>query len=159
MSRIYLYFGDISEEAIKHRSAIMVLSVIMLVIDPHVTLTLGAASLAGLGISVEPPQAIPVGLFLYVILFYRLIAFWVAALLGAGTNKNTARERAIDACDPTHYDQEKNIQDVGQLISFESSAIIYRWKVRRIYWDLFIPNILAMISLSIYSYGYAVDRF
>lgn len=156
MSRVYLNLGEINEEARKHRSAILVISVIMLVVDPHVTLTLGTASLAGLGISVKPPQSIPVGLFLYAVLSYRVIAFWAATIIGAGVNDDIARDKAIDSCDPGHYAEERNPHDIGHLINMETNHITYRWKVRRIYWDIFVPNLMAAFSLVFYSYRYIV---
>lgn len=152
--RIYINIGELSESALKHRSSILMISVIMLVIEPHATLTLGKASLAGLGISVEPPQSVPVGLFLYVLLMYRLIAFWAAVLLDSGTDDKVAREKAIHECDPGYYDDEENPHDMRELIRRKSSEIVYKWKLRKMLWEIFIPNILGATSLIYYSYIY-----
>jgi len=126
----------------------------MLLVDPSVKVTFGKASLAGLGISVDPPQTIYIGAFLLVLLVYRLIAFWASVLLESGTDSSRATRKALLEFDPSYEAEEHRPHDMEQLIKSESGEIIYKWSVRQILWEFLLPNLLAMFALVIYLVGY-----
>ncbi len=152
--KLHLHIGKLGDASLKHRSAILFLSVLMLLIDPNVKVTFGKASLAGLGISVDPPQTIYVGVFLLVLLVYRLVAFWASVLLESGTDSSRATRKAILEFDPAWEAEEHRPHDMDQLIKNESGGIVYKWGVRQILWEFVFPNILALCTLTVYSIGY-----
>jgi hypothetical protein len=139
---VHYNIGQLSESSLKHRGAILFLSVAIIFIDPDVSLTLGSASLAGLGISVEPPQSIPVAPFLFSLLIYRLTAFWASIVLDNRTDTKKTHERIS-----LHYEddyEDCEINTTGDMISHETDASTYHWGVRKILWDILPPNILAL---------------
>lgn len=132
----------------------MLVSVFMLFVDPNVKITFGSASFAGLGISVNPPQTLPLGIFLLALLIYRLIAFWASVLIESGTDASRAKRKALLAYDPGWEVDEHRPDDMEQLIKEESGGIVYRWSVRQLIWDFLIPNLLAVIALCVYFIKY-----
>lgn len=57
------HIGTLGEESLKHRKAIIFISVVTLLIDPTVTLSIGKTSIQGTGISVDPPRFYPSGCY------------------------------------------------------------------------------------------------
>lgn len=152
--KLHLNIGKLSESSLKHRSAILMLSVLMLFIEPNVAIIFGSASVAGLGISVNPPQEIPVGLFLLTLLLYRLIAFWALVLTESGTDSSRAERKALLEFDPSWEAEETRTHDLDQLIRQESGKTIYKWSIRQLVWEFVIPNLLAFIALVVYVVKY-----
>ena len=143
-SWMYRHVGELGEVSLKHRSNILLLSVLMIFIDSNVKVILGKASLAGLGITIEPTQTIPVGLFLFALLIYRLVAFWASVTLESGTSKSIADTKAQYDIDPAYHAEERSPSDMDQAIRMESNATTYKWQVRRILWEFTVPNLLAL---------------
>ncbi len=152
-----LNIGKLGPTPIKHRSAIMILSVLMLFIDPGVEITFGSASLAGFGISVKPEQVIHIGYFLLALLIYRLIAFWASVLLENGTDSNRARRKALDMFDGTYSANEPQPHDMEYVLDSESEEILYKWNFRQALWEFVVPNLLAFIALVIYLIRYIAN--
>ena len=152
--KLHLHIGKLGEHSLKHRSAILLLSVLLLFIHPNVEITFGSASLAGLGISVNPPQKLSIGLFLLILLLYRLIAFWASVLLESGTDQNRAKRKALLEFDPAWEAEEHRPSDMEQLIRRESNKKICKWSVRQIIWEFVIPNLLAFVALAVYIVKY-----
>jgi len=152
--KLHLHIGKLGDVSLKHRSVILFLSVLMLLIDPNVKVTFGKASVAGLGISVDPPQTIYIGFFLLALLVYRLIAFWASVLLENGTDSNRARRKAALQFDPAWEAEQDNPHDLDQIIKNESGSIVYKWSVRQILWEFVLPNVLALATLIVYLTGY-----
>jgi len=155
-SWIYRHIEGLGEVSLKHRSNILMLSVLMLFIDPDVKLILGKASLAGLGITIEPTQTIPIGLFLFILLIYRLSAFWASVLLESGINEIKADGKARYEIDPAYHAEERKASDMDQAVRMESYDITYKWKVRQILWEFILPNLLALIGLAKYIYSFYI---
>lgn len=151
---MHLHIGKLGESSLKHRSAILLLSVLMLFIEPSVTITFGNASLAGLGISFNPPQTISIGLFLFALLIYRLTAFWVSVFLESGTDSKRATRKALLSFDPSYEAEENRPHNMEHVIKAESEDILYKWSVRQILWEFVTPNLLAIVSLSVYIIEY-----
>lgn len=148
-----LNIGELSDESKTHGKIVMFVSVLMMFIDPSVKITVGQASLAGLGISVNPPISIPVGTLLFVLLTYRYVSFLITTILDNGTNHNTSKRKAAHRHDPT-YGEERPSQDIDQIVSEVAYDITFKWRVRKIMWGFFMPNILALIALSRYIWNY-----
>lgn len=144
------YLGKLGEVPLKHRSHILVLSVIVMLVDPNIKITFGSASLAGLGISVEPKQTFDVGFTLSCLLLYRLIAFWASTLLASGTSYELAKERAYDELDPARHAEEPTVGDIDQEASRVSRRSVYAWNKLQLIWELVLPNMLAMVALAIF---------
>ncbi|WP_444901337.1 hypothetical protein ACJJIG_17350 [Microbulbifer sp. SSSA007] len=154
--KLHLHIGKLGDVSLKHRSSVLLLSVLMFLVDPTMQVTLGKASVAGLGISVDPPQTIHIGIFLLILLLYRLVAFWVSVLLESGTDESRATRKALLDFDPA-WEAEKYRHrpgDMEQLIKNESGAIVYKWSVRQILWEFVLPNVLALTALVKYVAGY-----
>lgn len=150
MYKLNLYIGKLSDASSKHKSAILFLSVLVMFVGPDVKLTFGSASLAGLGISVSPPQELAIGHFLLALLTYRFIAFWVLVLLDGGTDISRAERKALLAFDPAWGAEEEQPGDKEQLIRRESGDIIYKWKVRQIAWEILFPTVIALLAFVTY---------
>ncbi|EJB8535479.1 TPA: hypothetical protein I7264_25880 [Vibrio parahaemolyticus] len=145
--KLHLNIGKLNEVSMKHRSAILLISVLIYFVDPNVKITFGNASLAGLGISVEPAQTVYLGYFLLALLIYRLIAFWVSVLLESGTDRNRAIRKAQIDFEPAWEAEENRPHDMEQLIRQESEKITYKWNVRQILWEFVFPNIIALVAV------------
>lgn len=154
-----LHVGKLGEASVKHRSAVLMLSVLMLFISPSVKVTFGSASVAGLGISIDPPQTIFLGIFLFALLIYRLAAFWAAVLLESGTDSSRATRKAQLEFEPSLGEEQNRAHDMGALIQSESRKTVYKWSVRQILWEFVFPNILAAIALTKYLLEYFLDWF
>ncbi len=148
--KLHLHIGKLGEASLKHRSVILLLSILMLLVDPNVKVIFGKASVAGLGISVEPPQTIYVGFFLLALLIYRLVAFWASVLLESGTDSSRATRKALLEFDPAWEAEEHRPHDMEQHIKNESGEIIYKWSVRQVLWEFVFPNVLALAALTVY---------
>lgn len=152
-SWLYKNVGELDQASSKHRTIILFISAIMLFTDPSVSVTLGSASLAGLGISVEPPQSIPVGVLLLALLTYRLVALWASIILDSGTDKLKAQYKArIRHGSPEDYNPEPNTID--ELITEIAENTVYTWQIRKILWELAPPNIAALTCIVKYSLYY-----
>lgn len=145
-SWIFRNIGVLDDASLKHCSAILFISAIMLFTDPGVSLTLGSASLAGLGISVEPPQSIPVGLLLLALLMYRLVALWAYIILGSGTDENKVRYKTQISYGTSH-DNIFEPNTIDELISQDTQNTIYKWSIRKVLWELLPPNLAALASI------------
>lgn len=144
---LYRNIDELDESSLKHRSSIMFLSLILLFIDPGINLTFGSASLAGLGISVDPAQTLPISILLLSVLVYRLIAFWVSALLKVGCDIDRAIYKAEYDFDSSFEAEEPRLYDKEYIIRSKSNEIVYKWKVRKILWQFAFPNFLALLSI------------
>lgn len=154
LHKLNLRIGKFSETSLKHRSAIFLFSVVMIFVDPLVSITFGSASLGGVGISVSPPQKISIGLLLLALLVYRLIAFWASVLLENGTDLSLARRRAALEFDPAWEAEQHESESMEQLISHESREDVYKWTLRQLVWQFVVPNILALVALTIFAAKY-----
>lgn len=149
----YTYIGHLNDLSLKHRNHILIISILMMVISPEVKITFGKASVIGLGINIDPPQTIYIGLVLLVILIYRVIAFWITALITQGTNKQSAYNKAALKIDEMHI-LPGPATNIGDVINEEANSIKYKWELRRLTWEFIIPNLLALIALLRYGYYY-----
>ena len=147
MNKIELHIGKLSEKALKHRSAILLLSVLIFVVDPKVKITFSKASAAGLGISVDPPQTFYIGFFLFFLLFYRLVAIWVVVFLERGTDEKVARRKAINEIEPWHDGEKPDPQNNEQLIEIRSGSILREWDKKQLLWELLLPSLIAIFAL------------
>jgi hypothetical protein len=152
--KLHLNIGKLGEVSLKHRSVILFLSVLMLLVDPDLKITFGNASVAGLGISVDPPQAIFLGVFLLALLIYKLIVFWISVFIEHGTDPKRAGRKALLKFDPSYEAEEENHHDMGQIIRNEKGEIIYKWSVRQILWEFIFPNVLAFGGIVTYAIKY-----
>jgi len=134
--------NDISR---KHRAAILFISLCIFFVEPNVKLTLGKASLAGLGMSIEPVQVIPVGLVLLFALIYRLIAFWVIILTDIGTDINRAKSSARNNIDPPI--PEKPDDQIEDQINETAYNSVFKWRYRRSLWEIILPTIIGLSAI------------
>lgn len=151
----HIYIGPLSDVSLKHRNSVLFISILMMLISPDVTITFGSASIAGLGIKIEPPQTIHIGSVLFLLLLYRLIAFWATTLISHGTNEKIAYKKAAINIDASYLapQQQATITDV---INEESDSIKYKWETHRIIWEFIVPNALALAALAKYFYYYVL---
>ena len=149
----YTHIGPLSEVSLKHRNYVLLISILLVLISPEVKITFGTASIAGMGIEIDPAQTIYIGVVLLFILLYRISAFWATALITHGSNEKSARRKAalkIDA-DSLVPPPPQHISDV---VKEKAEAINYKWSFIRLIWEFFLPNILALAALSKYTYYY-----
>ena len=99
------------------------------------------------------PQTIHVGIFLLILITYRLIAFWVSVLLESGTDSSRAARKALLDFDPASEAEDPRSYNQEQIIESESGEIIYKWSVRQILWEIVFPNVFASIALVVYFIG------
>ena len=149
--KLNLHIGKLGDSSLRHRSAILVLSVLLILVGPEIKITFGSASLAGLGISVSPPQELSVGLFLLAILTYRLIAFWASVLIESGTDLARAERKALLVFDSGWEAEEHKPSDMDQLIRQESHGMVYRWTKWQLVWEILLPNLIAATALAVYA--------
>ena len=154
LHKLHLRIGKFSEASLKHRSGILLLSVVMIFVDPRVSITFGSASLGGLGISVSPPQEVSIGLLLLALLVYRLIAFWASVLLENGTDLSLAERRALLEFDPSWEAEEHEPGNMEQLIRNESRGEVYKWTLWQLVWQFLVPNFLALVALTVFAAKY-----
>ncbi|HSB96542.1 MAG TPA: hypothetical protein VLC91_08845 [Spongiibacteraceae bacterium] len=148
-----LNIGELSDDSQTHGKAVMFISVLMMFVEPTVKVTLGQASLAGLGISVSPPITIPVGILLLALLTYRYISFWITTILDNGTNHKKSERKAAYKHNP-YYGDEHPPQNMEQLVNEKAYEITFKWRIRKIIWAFFLPNIFALIALLRYGFTY-----
>ena len=106
---LHRHLGKLSETSLKHRRAILILSLVIFFIDPSVKVTFGKASLAGLGISITPPQEISIGLLVLGLLIYRVFAFWTSIIIESGTDLKLAKRKALLEIQP-EWEAEESVQ-------------------------------------------------
>lgn len=148
---LHFHLGKLSDTSLKHRSTILFLSVVMLFIDPSVKITLGTASLAGLGISLSPPQEIPIGQLIMFLLVYRVFAFWTSTILESGTNLNLAKRKVLLDVEPTWEAEENEPGNIEQYVRHTSHKKVYKWTKWQLAWEFLFPNILALAAFITYS--------
>ena len=148
--RPHLYIGKLNESSLKHRGAIIVLSALLIFIDRDVTVTLGSGSLAGLGISVSPPQHLPIGFFLVLLLVYRLITFWVTGLIDEGTNPERAEMRSIDAIIGYQTVDTLDLKNREHAVNALTAARLDIWSFFRTLWEFVLPSIIGVSALIAY---------
>lgn len=156
LHKLHLRIGIFSDVSLKHRSAILLLSVVMIFVDPRVSVTFGSASLGGLGISVSPAQEISIGLLILALLAYRLIAFWASVLFENGTDLSLAERRALLEFDPSWEVEEHEPGNMEQLIREETRGEVYKWTMRKLIWEFIVPNLIALIALTVFAVKYFV---
>lgn len=147
---LYRNIGELDERALKNRSAILFLSFLLFFLDPGVEVVFGQASFGGLGITVNPPQTLPVGLLLFLLLAYRLAVFWVSVLISSGCNKDRARYKAQYDFDPSFEAEEPRMHDKDYIIQSQSEEHLYIWTVRKLIWQFIFPNIVALVCIVYY---------
>ena len=136
----------ISDTSRKHRAAILFISLCVFFIEPNVKLTLGKASFAGLAMSIDPVQVIPVGLVLLFALIYRLIAFWVTNLTDIGTDIAKAKTSARNKIDPQI--PEKPDDQIEARINETAYATVFKWRSRRSLWEVVLPTIIGLSAIA-----------
>lgn len=146
--KLPIHIGKIGDSAHKHRTAVLFLSVLAIFIEPHVTVSFGTASLAGLGISVTPPQEIPVGILLFCLLIYRLTSFWVIVLIDSGTDFERAERKAYLELDPGCEAEEHSPSTMEELIRREARGKVLNWTVWQLTWEFLFPNVVAAAALA-----------
>lgn len=156
LNRLNLHIGKLGEASTKHRSAILFLSLLVILIEPGVKLTFGSASLLGLGISVSPPQEISIAVFVLALLAYRMLAFWIVVLLESGVDMKRAERKALLEFDPAWEAEAYQPGNMDQLIRQESHAMVLKWTVRRIVWEVLFPNLFAIMALAIFATKYTL---
>ncbi|BBB31184.1 hypothetical protein [Neptunomonas japonica] len=144
---MHLHIGKLGEVSLKHRSAILLISVLMFLIDPNAEITFGDASFVGFGISVTPPQTVSIGLFLFWLLLYKLTAFWVSVLLENGTDTKRALDKALHKKDPAYLIGEHNPEDENAIIKDDADLIVTRWARKRFLWEFALPNLIAFFII------------
>lgn len=144
--------SGIGEVARKHRAAILFISACLIFFDPNVTLTLGRASVAGLGMSIDPVQVISIGLVLFAALVYRLIAFWIFILTESGVDFDKAKRRAKNEIDPDIPDESYG--DLQHVINRVASDSVYNWKFIQIIWETLLPTAIALFAIFYFCNAY-----
>jgi len=150
------HIGPVSEIARKHRRAVMLVSICMLSLEPTTSITLGNVSMSGLGVTVQPPQTIPLSFVLFIALAYFLLAFWVGVLTESGTDRARAERHAWYEHDPAFDADNPHNDDLEQVIKRGAGAIVYKWNFRRIVWEVFLPTILAVVALVRFVYACSI---
>lgn len=130
----------------------MFTSVLMLFLDPRVSITVGSLSAGGVGIVVEPSQNVSVAFALFLALGYLTLAFWFSVLIESGTDESRAHSIAAFKFDPSFGDYDKP-RDVDELVSHEARNRIDNWNAFRVGWDVLLPSALAIIALSRFVYA------
>jgi len=143
--------GGISDVSRKHRAAILFISACVFFIESNVKITIGKASLAGLGVSIEPVQVVPIGPILIVLLAYRTIAFWIIILTEHGVNFQKAKKRAQNSLDP---DTDAPRDTVQTEISVIASLSVYRWRLVQVLWEVLLPTALALTAIIMFYHAY-----
>ena len=156
---LYQHVGALNDAALKHRGAILLISALMLFIEPGAKATFGKVAVAGLGISIDPEQDIYIGVFLFVLLVYRLVAFWMSVLIESGTDQGRAERKALLEYDPSWFADEPAPHTTEQLIKDEAEHTVYKWNVRQILWEFMFPNFLAAVALTSYVVVYLSEWF
>ncbi len=146
---MHLHIGKLSPIALKHRGAILVLSVLTFFIEPDVIIKFGTASVVGLGVTVTPEQSINIGYLLLALLIYRLIAFWASVLLENGTDENRAAQKAL-VLHSMPYQQKEPEVTMSDVLDNESEGTLYKWKVRQVLWEFVLPNIIAFTAIIVW---------
>ena len=156
--KLHLHIGKLGEASLKHRSSILLLSVLIIFVEPNLKIIFGKASVAGLGISVDPPQTIHLGLFLLLLLIYKLITFWLSVFIEHGTDPTRAGRKALLDFEPSSETEEHRPHDMDKLIKRESDDIVYKWSVRQIVWEFIFPNLLAVAGIATYLIKYFLHK-
>lgn len=149
--KLYRNVGKLTDASLKYRGSILLLSVLVIFIDPDVKITFGSASLAGLGISISPPQEFSIGLFLVALLAYRWIAFLATALFESGTDIERTEKNVLLKFEPAWEAEERNPGDMDQLVRMESDRSVYKWEKYQLIWEFLLPNAIAVIAFSVYA--------
>lgn len=149
--------AQLEEAALKHRSAVILLSVMLLFIEPDVKLAFGSAALAGFGVSVNPPQTISISLVLIFLLIYRFLAFWVTILLASGTDKNIATGKALYQYDPAYDMSATPMSSMEEVIKDETETILYKWKFWKFVWEVLLPTTVALVAILVYTITYFLN--
>lgn len=147
-----LTIGKLDETSLKHRSAVLVLSAMVFFVSPEAKLTFGNASLAGLGISVTPPQVLPVGWFLVALLLYRLIAFWMSILIGEKTDLGRAKWRALRCFAPEYTNDEDEPGNPEAMAIFHAKYGVSQWSRIRALWEIAIPSVMGVLAFLFFLY-------
>lgn len=140
--------GPISEVSRRHRSAILFWSAIAIFVDHGTTVTFGQASLAGLGITVSPPQTLPIGMLITLMLLYRLAALWFTAFSDAGSDTNKAHYNASFKYDPDSLTPAGPAFRPDEVADEAAENRMYLWSVWRTAWDLVLPTVLGVIVVA-----------
>ena len=143
--------GQFEEVSLKHRSAVILLSVLVFFVEPDVKLEFGSAAFAGLGVSVDPPQTIPVGLVLLSLLIYRFVAFWFTIFLMSGTDENIAIGKALYEDDPAWNASGATMSDYPEMIKDDAEKIVYKWRFRKFIWEVMLPSVAALVVIFKYA--------
>ncbi|EHU0329855.1 hypothetical protein KY023_004424, partial [Vibrio vulnificus] len=146
VKKISSYLGELNEVSAKHRSNILVLSVIVFLVDPNVVISFGNASLAGLGITIVPKQDINIGYILLGLLVYRFIAFWFSILSTSGRNFSAAESRALSELQPDYLTEQPGTGNLDQEVARYARKSVRRWKNYSFVWDIYLPSALAVIA-------------
>jgi len=147
---LYRHISILDTTSQKQRVAILFLSAMTFIIEPHAKLTLGKASLAGLGVSLEPSQTIQVGLVLLALLCYRLISFWMTVTLNSGVDSDISNEKAQFIFNPAYGDDGGPYHENDQLAINKSRSLVYSWTVRKIIWEVVVTSLIGTASAVYY---------
>ncbi|NWO06548.1 MAG: hypothetical protein HLX50_12940 [Alteromonadaceae bacterium] len=154
---LHLHLGKLSETSLKHRRAILLLSLLMFFIGPSVKVTFGKASLAGLGISITPPQEISIGLLVLGLLIYRVFAFWTSIIIESGTDLKLAKRKALLEIEPEWEAEEYEPGNIEQYVRHSSNKIVYKWTKWQLIWEFLFPNIVAITAFITYVMKFSLN--
>lgn len=152
---LYYNIGELSESSLKYKSSILLISVIIIFTSPDASLTFGSASFVGLGISVTPPQTIPIGPFLLALLAYRFISFWIEVIIDNGLDEKRTARKIEDKFTSSHYESnyfDDSPDSEEEYIEQQINNKIHSWKINKIIWNIAPPNIAAIACITKYLY-------
>jgi len=139
--------GKLSRTSKRNKNMMVFLGILLIVLDANVKITFGSVSFAGLGIGIDPPQVIPIGVALSLLLLYKLIAFWVSVFLEVGTSIDKQMHIATMEYDPSIYHEDREPHDMSELIKSEAYKVTTKWTFLKVIWEVIIPNTIAIFAL------------
>jgi len=152
--------NGISEVSRRHRKSVLFTSICLIVLDQSVELTLGKASLGGLGIGISPEQVIPIYKVLLLVLTYFCITFWVSISIETGLDIDRVKKNLIKNDKDTIYidcDSENNVKDSSD-IHVAAEEVVSKWEFRKILWEIVMPTTLAFVALIKHLFLYFVGQ-
>lgn len=146
------HIADVSDKTEKTRKLVMFLGVVALLIDSDVAVTLGSASMGGLGVSISPPQVLPVAEIIVFILLFKIVALWVTIAIESGRDKRTARNKAFRIVEPDLMGSDENTDDIELAVRTQAYAITSKWTLWKLVWEVAMPSLIGLAGVATFLY-------
>jgi len=147
----------IGENSRRARKALIFVSVCVMFVDQNVKLTLGKASLGGLGVEISPQQIIPVYDLLIVFLVYLFISFLASVLTENGTDFEKAERTSWKKVDPGFFENIEEPRSQNELAKVMANDAVTKWEWRKIIWEIFFPILFALSALTKFGYNFLMS--